>query len=215
MLLAFVTLGGASSCLFKSSDRCDADQTYNADAGSCVCDERQNKIAGDHGCVPCGEHATAKDDTCTCDKGYSGDGMTCIEKPEALGIDCKTNADCDDATYDTCHLVTADSGYCTNTGCTSVDDASCSSGYACDLSATPAYCERPPSGAGMACKTSADCQDTDATYCESFATHQCFVQDCSLTKNDCFPGQECCDLGVPSHGIVKALICVDAGTCKK
>ncbi len=215
MLLAFVTLGGASSCLYHSSDRCDPGQTYNSEAGLCVCDDSQNLIAGDHGCEACDANATAKDDVCTCNDGFSGDGKTCVETPKALGTDCKADADCNDEKYNTCHLVSADSGYCTNSGCTTVDDADCSGGYACDLSATPSYCERPPSGAGMACKSNDDCKGTDATYCETFNTHQCFVQGCSLTANDCFPGKECCDLAPLSGGIVKAVICVDSGTCGK
>lgn len=214
-LLALASLAGASSCLFKASDRCDPGQVYDADAGLCVCDEKQNKIAGDHGCIECGANATAKNDVCTCDEGFTGDGMTCIEKPKALGADCKTDSDCKDDTYGTCHLLNADSGYCTNSGCTSVNDQSCSAGYACNSSASPGYCQRPPSGAGMSCTNNSDCENGEATYCESFKTHQCFVQDCSLIANDCFPGKECCDLGPLSGGIVKAHICVDSGTCGK
>lgn len=209
MLLAFVSLGGASSCLYHSSDRCDPGQVYNADAGLCVCDESLNKVAGDHGCETCDRNATAKDDVCTCNDGFSGDGITCV----AVGAACKADADCKDKRYDTCHLSSADSGYCTNSGCTTVDDAACSAGYKCDLSGKTGYCERPPSGAGMACKTNDDCTGTDATYCESFNTHQCYVQGCSLTANDCFPGKECCDLAPLSGGLVTAVICVDAGKC--
>ncbi len=214
MLLAFASLGGASSCLYHSSDRCDPGQTYNSEAGLCVCDEKQNLIAGDHGCIACGDNASAKDDGCHCDEGYTGDGFTCKLTPAAQGITCKTNADCQDKVYDTCHL-SGDSGYCTNTGCTAVDDPACTGGYACDLSASPAYCVRPPDGAGNACKSNDDCMGTEATYCETFNAHSCFVQGCSLTDNDCFPGKDCCDLSTLSGGIVKAVICVDAGTCKK
>ena len=147
LVLGFVSLGGASSCLYHASDRCDSDQTYNDAAGLCVCDESLNLIAGDHGCVPCDANATAKDDACTCNDGYSGDGMTCTAVPKALGLACTSDADCTDATYNTCHIVTDGSSYCTNTACTTVDDATCTGGYACDLSAKPSYCERPPSGA--------------------------------------------------------------------
>ncbi|MEO8903744.1 MAG: hypothetical protein ABI488_15690 [Polyangiaceae bacterium] len=209
MLLALATLGGASSCLYHSSDRCDPGQVYNADAGACVCDESLNKVTGDLGCEACDANATAKDDVCTCNDGFSGDGMTCV----AVGADCTADADCKDKLYNTCHLVSANSGYCTNSGCTTVDDPACSAGYKCDLSGKTGYCERPPSGAGNACAKDSDCKGTDATYCENHQSNQCFVEGCSLTANDCFPGKECCDLTGPSFGIIKKQICVDAGTC--
>ncbi|MEP7049434.1 MAG: hypothetical protein ABJB12_03735 [Pseudomonadota bacterium] len=214
-LLALASFAGASSCLFKASDRCDPGQVYNAAAGLCMCDEAENMIAGEHACIACGANATAKDDVCTCDDGFTGDGMTCNEKPKALGVECQVDSDCKDSTYSTCHLLNADSGYCTNTGCAVSNGETCTGGYACDASAPPGYCERPPSGAGMACDSDKACANTDATYCETFKQHQCFVQGCSLTENDCFPGKECCDLAPLSAGIVKAHICVDSGKCGK
>lgn len=211
LLLCFFGFG-ASSCLYDSSDRCDAGQVYNANAGLCVCDNAQNRVTGEHGCVLCGENKVASNDICECIEGYVASGDACVPKPEALGKECSKNADCDDATYDTCH-VEGEAGYCTSVGCS--DDAPCDSGYRCDTSATPAYCKQPPTGAGQSCSSDADCAGSDATFCEIFNTRMCFVEGCSLTENDCFIGQECCDLTGPSGGIIKKQICVDTGTCKK
>lgn len=200
----------ASSCLYDGGDRCDAGQIFNADAGLCVCDASQNLIAGEHACVECGEHRVAGNDICSCEEGYTEVAGECVVVPDALGKECSKDADCDDATYDTCH-VEGTSGYCTNVDCKDNDD--CSGGYGCDTSASPAFCRRPPSGAGMSCSSNTDCEGTEATFCEVFNTHKCFVEGCSLSENDCFPGQECCDLTGPSGGIIKKQICVDAGTC--
>jgi hypothetical protein len=213
MLLGFVSLGGASSCLFHAGDRCDPGQNYDAQAGLCVCDASQNLVAGDHGCVACGEHEVAGNDVCSCADGYQrpSAGAVCAVIPEALGAACASDTDCADKTYDTCHIVTDGASYCTNVGCKSNDD--CTGGYACNTSAKASYCERPPSGDGQSCSSDDDCEGTEATYCEIYDTHVCHVQGCSLAPNDCFPGQDCCDLSVASGGIVTKLICVAAGTC--
>jgi hypothetical protein len=65
----------------------------------------------------------------------------------------------------------------------------------------------------MPCASSDDCAANDATFCEIFNTKLCYVEGCSLSKNDCFIGYECCDLGVLSSGIIQKQICVKAGTC--
>ena len=212
MLFVFMGLLGATSCLYDSGNRCDPGQRFDSSAGLCVCDEAQNKIAGEHGCVPCGANEVAQNDACSCAPGFTrpSTGAACTDFPPALGTDCAKDADCPDSTYDTCHIVSEGSGYCTN-ACT--DSSACAGGYACDAAATPSYCKRPPVGQGKSCASDTDCQGTEATWCESFNTHVCFVQGCSLTKNDCFPGKECCDISAASLGLMKNPICVDTGTC--
>ena len=206
-------MGGASSCLYHSSDRCDPGQIYDDKAGLCECDNSIGQVTGEHGCVTCGDHQVVKADACVCDDNYELVGTACQLKPQALGIACTADKDCTDSKYDTCHIGTGSDGYCTNTGCK--DDSGCDSGYACDISATPAYCARPPSGDGQACASNADCAGTDATFCENIMTKVCYVEGCSLTTNDCFIGKECCDLTGPSGGLYKKQICVKAGSCQK
>ena len=212
LFLAFSSLIGVTSCLYDSGDRCDRGQRFDSAAGLCVCDEAQNLIAGDSGCVACGEHEVASNDACSCAEGYTrpSAGAPCTDFPPALGTACASDKDCPDAIFDTCHVLSDGSGYCTN-ACP--DRTVCLGGYACDTASAPSYCERPPSGQGKSCASDADCAGTEATWCETFNSHECFVQGCSLTKNDCFPGKECCDLSKASLGLMTNPICVDDTTC--
>ncbi len=212
ILWALSGLLGVTSCLYDPDHRCDSGQRFDTDADLCVCDDQQNMVAGDLGCVQCAEHEVAANDVCSCAPGYTrpSAGAACTDFPPALGTPCEGDRDCPDATYNTCHLSNGNSGYCTN-GCT--DNAGCLGGYACDTAADAGYCLRPPSGQGQSCSTDADCAGTEATWCESFVSHACFVQGCSLTKNDCFPGKVCCDISKKSLGTMTNPICVDDGTC--
>ena len=102
MLVAFSSLLGLSSCLYDSSDRCDAGQAYDANAGLCVC--TGNTIAGTTrghpGCVACAEHEVASNDACVCEEGYQRPTpeAACVIVPDALGLACESDQDCTDAT---------------------------------------------------------------------------------------------------------------------
>jgi hypothetical protein len=66
-----------------------------------------------------------------------------------------------------------------------------------------------PTGLGASCSSSADCAAYEATYCESFQSHTCQVEGCTLEPDDCYPGSICCDLtafGMPT-------LCVPEGQC--
>jgi hypothetical protein len=212
ILFGCLSLLGVSSCLYDPDQRCDSDQRFDSGAGLCVCDAAQNRVMGDAGCVPCAEHEVAQNDVCTCTSGFTrpSGGGACTDFPPALGTECTKDADCPDATYDQCHSAGDGAEYCSN-ACS--DDGACAGGYACDLAATPSYCRRPPVGQGKSCASDLDCAGTEATWCDTFVSHICIVQNCSLTKNDCFPGKECCDISVVSLGTMKNPICVDSGTC--
>jgi hypothetical protein len=208
LLFSLVGLGGLSSCLYNSKDRCDPGETFDPGSGLCIC--AGNTIAGDHSCTPCGENEVASDaGTCDCAPGFAraNASAACMK---GLGNPCSADADCTDPVYNSCHIDSGTTGYCTNLNCAT--NADCTSGYGCNTKTPPAYCEQPPTGAGMKCMTDADCAGTQATYCENHMSFTCFVQ-CSLTAGDCFPGQECCDLGPLSFGLVNKQICVDMGTC--
>jgi len=212
LLVGLSSLLSVSSCLYDSSNRCDTGQKFDSDAGLCVCDAEQNLVAGEMGCVACAENEVAANDACSCAPGFTrvAAGSPCTDVPPGLGADCTKDADCVEALFPTCHKA-GDSGYCTSTGCSATSD--CFGGYACDTSAETPFCLRPPIGSGMSCSSDDDCAGTEATYCETFKTHVCYVRDCSLTQNDCFPGKECCDLTKKSLGLFKFGICVDVDTC--
>jgi hypothetical protein len=211
LLLAFVGVGGASGCLYDAGNRCDSGQKYDPSSGLCLC--AGNTVAGDHGCVACGDHEIAQNDACVCEAGYQkpSGATVCAIIPTGLGNACTADKDCNvDPTYDTCHA-SGDSGYCTNAGCAS--DSDCTGGYACNTSGSASFCQRPPTGQGMACTSSDDCAGTEAPYCLTIQAHLCFVE-CSLTGNDCFSGYECCDLAALSSGLIPQQLCVPTGTCK-
>lgn len=213
-LVAGAGLALASSCLYDPGQRCDPGQVFDPVAVLCVCDEKQNLVSGELGCVPCAEHERAMHDSCSCEEGYlrATPDAACTPIPLALGAACQSDADCTDPTYGTCH-VSDGAGYCTSSGCAHSSD--CAAGYGCNASATPSYCQRLPEGSGKSCASDADCAGSQATFCEYLRSKTCFVEGCSVGGNDCLPGQECCDLTGPSLGLYKRQICVDQGSCQK
>jgi len=199
----------AAGCVYDASDRCDENEELYAAGDRCVC------VAGaamtTHGCVLCGAHETPGSGGCVCADGYvrSAPEDACQPKTDALGMACDTqSAPCADATYSHCQTTAGTSGYCTSTGCSGAAD--CADGYACDKSTSVPYCRRPPVGAGQSCAAAADCAGTEATFCDTMVTHQCHVQGCTLSPDDCFSGTACCDLS--AFGLPQP-ICVQAGTC--
>jgi len=197
-----------SACVYDADDRCDQNQTL-WDGKRCVCVE--GAALTESGCVMCGANERAAGTTCECIEGYSrpAPGSACEPKPAGLGDACDTaSTPCTNASYSECHVVSGTTGYCTNTGCSAT--SGCSGGYACDTSSTPPFCRRPPLGQGAACDSAQDCAAYEATYCESFQTHQCLVEHCSTSPDNCFSGYQCCDL--TSLGLNNTL-CVPAGAC--
>ena len=200
-------VGSLFFACYDATDRCDPGEVLFADS-RCVCD--QGLVQSDFGCVPCGENETATANGCVCADGFArvGAESACEQKPSGQGDACSNQTPCTTSAYSYCQAAAGSGGYCTSAGCGS--SADCSSGYACDTSATPSFCKRPPVGAGKACANAADCAGTEATYCDAFVSHTCRVEGCTSSPDDCFAGTECCDLsrfGVPRP------ICVAEGMC--
>ena len=197
----------SSACVYDSQARCGPGQVYNDEFTECLCGP--GLVLTGTTCVPCGEHEIAGTNGCVCETGYARAGATspCTLKPAALGSTCNTTTTpCTDLVYSYCAPAGTD-GYCTKSGCTS--SAECD-GYACDTTASPAYCRRPPVGAGQACTSAADCAGTEATYCDSYMAHACLVEGCTVSLNDCYEGTDCCDLS--QFGVPKP-VCVAKGGC--
>jgi hypothetical protein len=194
-----------SACTFDPDDRCDPHQIISS--GICVCAEGYASTAD--GCVACGEHEIPGSGGCVCEEGFarSTESSACEPVPVAQGAACDDAAPCADTVFDYCHRDTGESGYCTQLGCATSSD--CAGGYACDTSADPSVCLRPPLGLGKTCSSAADCADGEATFCESFQTRTCQVQGCSVTGDDCFVGYTCADLS--SYGLPITL-CVPEGS---
>ena len=196
-----------AACTYDSDDRCDPGEVLFANT-RCICAE--GLVLGANGCVPCGDNEVAGANGCVCADGFTraSDDAACQPKAPGQGDACDAQTACTDPTFNYCLTTSGASGYCTTRGCAS--SADCSGGYACDTTASPAVCKRPPVGSGRACSSSADCAGTEATFCDAVVTHVCRVEGCSLSQNDCFEGQQCCDL---SRFGVPAPICVDQGGC--
>ncbi len=196
----------ATSCVLDSDDRC-SDGQYLYEDGVCVCEE--GSLYTPQGCVRCGENEVAGAGECTCAEGYERSGSQCVPAAPAdgLGEECSAEMACDSEGFQYCQL-TDDGGYCTRTGCSSADD--CPGSYDCDAAADPPYCRRPPIGLGEACSTQADCADGEAKFCDMVVSNTCLQQDCSLADQDCFGGQQCCDLS--SFG-VPVPVCLPPGSC--
>lgn len=206
--LVLTTLG-CVGCLYDPQDRCSAGEVLAPDGFRCVCGEGFAWTAA--GCVACAEDEVPGPSGCACAEGLvrSSPEAACEAVPSALGRACNpSGATCAEAPYDYCHVTTGTAGYCTQRGC--VSSGECEAGYACNSAATPSYCERPPRGMGQACASAADCAGTDATWCDTFMTHTCIVQGCSVAAQNCFGGGSCCDLsqfGVPQP------LCLPPGAC--
>jgi hypothetical protein len=210
-LLLFLTalLVAPGGCVYDQDQRCGENQALSADGRQCLCVAGAAMTA--HGCTLCGTNEVPGNGVCDCAPGYSRltPKGACQAAPAAIGMACDTlSAPCTDLTYSACHVTSGTTGYCTNVGCTT--SADCQGGYACDVTVSPAFCKRPPVGAGQSCQSNAECAGTEATYCDAMVTHQCLVQGCKVTPDDCFSGTLCCDLSM--YGVAQP-ICVLAGTC--
>ena len=208
---AFFALLGVlpSACVYDASDRCGPNQVMYKDL-RCICDEQSAPNATNTGCEVCSGDEVPSATGCVCKPGYARPDAAgeCELVPTGLGAACDVTAPCCDAEFSHCEAGTDGSGYCTSTGCTSADE--CTGGYACDATVTPSVCRRPPVGLGTSCASAADCAGTEATYCDTFKTHSCQVEGCSLAPNDCFSGFECCDLSAFN---VPQPLCVAQGEC--
>lgn len=182
--------------------------------GACICKVGYGRTSPTAACAPCGENeVTDAAGTCACKPGFARATPqdACAAMTSGPGASCDTQSSaCSDATYNVCHATAGTQGYCTNQGCAS--SADCTTGFTCDLAASPSFCSRPPTGLGKTCTTDADCAGNDATYCDLVKTKGCLVQGCSLSPDNCSEGYECCDLS--AYGIQKPLcVSIALGGC--
>src|SRR6187402_947391 len=136
----------------------------------------------------CGPNQVMFEDLrCVCDTNFTMNAAgVCEANKMGLGAACNPSAPCTDPQYTHCEAGADGSGYCTKADCTVPED--CTEGYACDVSVTPSVCRRPPAGLAMSCTSDADCAGTEATYCDTFQSHSCLVQGCTVAPDNCFTG---------------------------
>jgi hypothetical protein len=127
---------------------------------------------------------------CVCSEGYAFTASGCVR--------CRVNE------------VPTDDGCACRDGYTLASNGRCQPApKMVDAGSSDDEAPRPPTGVGEPCDSSEDCAGTDATYCETLVSQTCVVEGCSVEANDCFVGEECCDLtafGMPT-------LCVPEGRC--
>lgn len=199
MVLFLLALGACAfvlpcGCVYDSDQRCTKGQIF--DGTSCGCPE--GLAATDAGCAPCDTNEVATSGRCVCVEGFgrSAADAPCTALPVALGKACDTASEpCTDATYNHCLVDLGTSGYCTS-GCDTTVD--CPASYACNTSASPSYCQKPPLGLNAPCTSDADCATFEAKFCIP-NLNVCTVSECTVSPNSCFPGHNCCDLSKYNH----------------
>ncbi|HTV24216.1 MAG TPA: hypothetical protein VMG12_36240 [Polyangiaceae bacterium] len=197
----------APGCVLDTDDRCGPYEVVYGDDERCVC--VNGAAYTPTGCVPCGDFEVAGVTGCVCADGYARPTPEepCSRQTQGdAGSACSVDAECTNPSYPHCERRASGAGYCTSQGCTTSE--ACAEGFDCITSASPSVCRLPPEGAGRACTAAADCAGSEALFCDTFQSHTCLVQDCSLDVDDCFPGLECCSVapGVPN-------ICIPSGAC--
>jgi hypothetical protein len=189
------------ACLYDPDQRCGPLMSFSEAAQVCVCDGNAIAVAG--GCQRCADDEVASGGKCACPDGSTKNADNLCVMVTGLGDACDTvTAPCNDATYSRCAVRdSGTAGTCTKS-CASNND--CDAAYTCATWEADPYC-RTFEGFGDSCAGPADCTG-DAKYCDSFVSHRCLVNDCSLTANDCPRGTMCCDFS--GYGIGN--LCVEA-----
>lgn len=182
--LVLALCASSMSCMVDSDERCGPYQ--HESEGSfigCVCDEGAVLQADKSGCVPCGANEEVQQGACVCKTGFArpSEGAACVASQQ--GAACSASSGCG-GEFPYC----APQGYCTKSPCSG--DADCAlGGYACETTASPAYCSRPPTGQGKSCKTNAECTGQEANTCMG---ESCLVGGCKTTTR-CHGSWVCCD----------------------
>lgn len=203
-MLACLTFG-LSACVLEVKNKCGENQRFFEDSCLCVV----GAALTSQGCILCGANEAPVGSECSCVVGYerTSADAACTQRTSKLGIACDTiAAPCADPKHSRCQLTSGTAGYCTMDNCNAA--LPCEGDYACDTNGASPYCRRPPIGLGKMCAGAQDCAGTEATYCESFRTNQCFVEACTTSPNNCFPGLECCNIA-----LLGKTLCLPTGGC--
>lgn len=188
--VALVLLSASAAGCILTNDKCDAHQVeVPGDYAICVCEENAAPNSSGAGCTPCGENEVVKDRVCTCQAGFVRASGTGICTASAIGASC-SSAPCS-AEFPFCYGEGTPAAYCTRRDCAS--NADCPESWSCENSAGTRYCRKAPSGLGVSCTSSPDCAAYEASYCEAFQSHTCFIQGCAVGTATCPNEWLCCD----------------------
>ncbi|HEY6878078.1 MAG TPA: hypothetical protein VI299_08655 [Polyangiales bacterium] len=178
----FVAPLALSGCIVDKP--CDANEIDRSGRyGGCECAPGSVLNADKTECLPCGANEEVQQGACVCKTGFAKPSADAACVASQQGAACSGPSGCS-GEFPYC----APGGYCTKSPCAGDNDCTVG-GYACETSASPAYCSRPPTGQGKSCMTSADCAGTEATACLQGA---CLVAGCAKTTR-CHGSWACCD----------------------
>ena len=196
-----------TGCLVDSENRCGTHQVLQNDL--CIC-ERGYGLFGNT-CQACGANEVGSNDGCQCAAGFGRSNPTqpCAAAA-ALGQTCAADADCTDAAFPFC-ASSSDTRYCTLPDCTASTD--CINNYSCNTRGPRTFCERPPTGVGQSCRTSADCAGLEASYCESTLSHACLKDACKSDPSICPGDWVCCDIALIGESLCLPPTQVLSGQC--
>jgi hypothetical protein len=200
-LVMLVTAGG---CVYDTSERCGPAMELDATLDVCVC--APNAVVTGLGCTACTVDEVVVNGACGCAPGSTKNSDNVCARVAGLGDSCDSATPCTDAKYSFCAPTTG--GVATSNTCTQAcsSDADCDSAYTCATWETQPYC-REFEGVGKTCSSAADCAGTDAMFCDTFQSHTCIVNGCSLSANECPKGTMCCDFSSFGLGTLCAEAC--------
>lgn len=201
MKLSILVLVAAGGCVYDANNLCGQYMTYDAALEACVCVD--NAIVEDLGCAPCPADEVVIAGACGCAPGSAKSAADVCERIAGLGDPCESASDCTSSTYAYCAPGVAGST-CTST---CEDDTDCADAYTCATWEPQPYC-REFVGLGASCVSSADCAETDATFCDTYESHTCIVAGCSLDNGACPRGTMCCDFSQYGFGTLCAAACL-------
>jgi len=197
-LLLFGLTTGGTGCIYDSNDRCGDHQVL--EGRECVCEAGYGRSG--NGCVRCDRDTEDGNPSgpCQCKEGLIRlvDGGDCVE---AAGKRCEADADCPDGEYSHCQPED-DAGYCTKLDC-EPNAGDCPGDFACNDDEDRTFCERPPSGLGVACSEQSDCEGFEASYCETLSERLCLRAGCADDPGICHGDWVCCDIS-----LIGASLCI-------
>lgn len=195
------------ACLVDPDQRCGTHQILQGAA--CAC-EAGYGLSGTQ-CVACAANEVGSLEGCECAAGYgrTDPALPCTPTA-ALGLACSADADCTDPLFGYC-AAPDQGGYCTHADCAS--SADCSNDYSCNQRGTRSFCQRPPTGYGDACESSADCAGFEASYCESLSAHACLLSGCKSNPSICPGDWACCDIPLLGNSLCLPHSELSGGNC--
>lgn len=212
LFLATIAL---SNCIIDDDEKCGEGQVYveqdnsGLSSAMCVCAPGSTPTEDGKGCIRCGRNESVQMGKCACKPGFAKTSEDGDCEKAAVGTACTADADCSEPFA---HCATDGAAkYCTAKDCTAT---SCPTGYTCQPSASPSFCEKLPEGLGASCMSNDDCTG-GAKYCETMQSKTCIIAGCASGDVKCPGSFGCCDLNslLPGFSVCTPPASLPDGKC--